>query len=96
MPESAELEPYLRDDLDVRRVPPVDAEPDEHGATVVFRGRRIHFPLRARHQAQNALTALHAYEALGLPLERVEEGAADVRISHWRGEELPLPTAASS
>ena len=42
--------------------------------TVAFRGRRIHFPLRARHQAQNALTALHAYEALGLPLDRVDGG----------------------
>ena len=91
VPESAELEPYLRADLDVRRVPAVEAEPDERGVTVAFRDRRIHFPLRGVHQAQNALTALHAYEALGLPLERAAEGAADAQISRWRGEELPLP-----
>jgi UDP-N-acetylmuramoyl-tripeptide--D-alanyl-D-alanine ligase len=91
VPESAELDRHLRDDLDVRRVPEVDAELDADGALVAFRGRRVHFPLHARHQAQNALTALHAYEALGLPLERVEEGAAAVRLSRWRDEVLPLP-----
>ena len=47
--------------------------------------------MRARHQAQNALTALHAYEALGLPLDRIDEGAGRVRLSRWRDEELPLP-----
>ncbi len=91
VPESPELEPYLRADLDVRRVPAVDAELDGEGATVAFRGRHVRFPLRARHQAQNALTALHAYEALGLPLDRVDEGAGGVRLSRWRDEELALP-----
>ena len=28
--------------------------------------------------------------ALGLPLERVQEGADTVELSRWRGEELPL------
>ena len=32
-----------------------------------------------------------AYEALGLPLERLAESAAAVLLSPWRGEELPLP-----
>jgi UDP-N-acetylmuramoyl-tripeptide--D-alanyl-D-alanine ligase len=90
VPESSELDPHLRRDLDVRRVPGVDAEVDEGGAVVRFHSRGIRFPLRARHQAQNALTALTAYEALGLPLDRVEEGAAGVRLSRWRDEELPL------
>ena len=91
VPQSPELEPYLRDDIDVRRVPPVDVELREDGAHVAFGGGRVHFPtLRSRHQAQNALTALTAYEALGLPLDRVEEGAANVRLSRSRGDELPL------
>ena len=91
VPESAELDPYIRGDLDVRRVPAVRAELDEQGTVVEFRGRRVRFPLRARHQAQNALTALTAYEALGLPLDRVEESAGGTRLSRWRDEELPLP-----
>ena len=49
------------------------------------------FPLTSRHQAQNALTALTAYEALGLPLDRLAESAAASTLSPWRGEELELP-----
>jgi UDP-N-acetylmuramoyl-tripeptide--D-alanyl-D-alanine ligase len=91
VPESPELAPHLRSDIDVRRVPPVDVELGEDGADVGFAGRRIRFKLGSRHQAQNALTALHAYDALGLPLDRAAEGAAQVTLSRWRGEELPLP-----
>jgi UDP-N-acetylmuramoyl-tripeptide--D-alanyl-D-alanine ligase len=91
VPEAPELEPHLRDDVEVRRVPPVDVELTDDGADIAFRGLRIRFSVRSRHQAQNALTALHAYEALGLPLDRGHEGAAQVRLSRWRGEELPLP-----
>jgi UDP-N-acetylmuramoyl-tripeptide--D-alanyl-D-alanine ligase len=91
VPQSPELEPYLRDDVEVRRVPPVDVELREDGAHVAFAGGRVRFPtLRSRHQAQNALTALTAYDALGLPLDRVGEGAAEVRLSRSRGDELPL------
>ena len=91
VPESAELEPHLRDDIDVRKVGPVDVELREDGAHVLFGGGRIRFPLTSRHQAQNALTAMTAYEALGLPLERLAESAGTVLLSPWRGEELPLP-----
>ncbi len=91
VPESPELERHLREDIEIRRVPPVDVRLGDGGADVAFAGRRVRFPLTSRHQAQNALTALTAYEALGLPLDRVEEGAAAVRLSRWRGEELPLP-----
>ncbi|MCP9485326.1 MAG: UDP-N-acetylmuramoyl-tripeptide--D-alanyl-D-alanine ligase [Gaiellaceae bacterium MAG52_C11] len=91
VPQSAELEPYLRADVEVRRVEKVDVELRQDGAHVAFHGGRIRFPLRSRHQAQNALTALIAYEALGLPLERLQEGADGVELSRWRGEELPLP-----
>ena len=58
----------------------------EDGADIGFAGRRIRFPITSRHQAQNALTALTAYEAMGLPLDRADEGAAGVQISKWRGE----------
>ncbi len=91
VPRSAELEPYLREDIEVRRVGEVDAELRDDSAWVAFAGTRIRFPLRSRHQAQNALAALHAYDALGLPLDRIQEGADRVELSRWRGEELPLP-----
>jgi UDP-N-acetylmuramoyl-tripeptide--D-alanyl-D-alanine ligase len=91
VPESADLEPHLRDDIDVRRVAPVDVELRQDGAYVAFAGDRIRFPLTSRHQAQNALTAMTAYAALGLPLERLPANAATVLLSPWRGEELPMP-----
>ena len=91
VPDSPDLEPYLRDDIEIRRVGPVDVELRDDGARVAFAGERIRFPFTSRHQAQNALTALTAYDALGLPLDRLAESAAGVRLSPWRGEELPLP-----
>ena len=91
VPDTPALEPYLRDDVELRRVGPVDVELHEDAADVAYRGRTFRFNVTSRHQAQNALTALHAYDALGLPLDRVAEGAAQVRLSRWRGEELPLP-----
>jgi UDP-N-acetylmuramoyl-tripeptide--D-alanyl-D-alanine ligase len=91
VPTSAELEPHLRDDIEIRRVGPVDVELRDDGAHVAFAGGRIRFPLPSRHQAQNALMALTAYDALGLPLDRLAESAAEVRLSPWRGEELALP-----
>ena len=91
VPVSPDLEPYLPDGLDIRRVGTVDVELREDGAHVAFGGDRIRFPFNSRHQAQNALTALVAYEALGLPLDRLQEGADGVELSRWRGEELPLP-----
>ena len=91
VPISADLEPHLRADIEIVRVPPVDVELREDGAHVAFGERRIRFPLNSRHQAQNALTALTAYEAMDLPLDRLGEGAAAVRLSKWRGEELALP-----
>lgn len=45
----------------------------------------------ARYQVQNALAALLAYEALGLPVDRAQEGAAAIALSRWRGEETALP-----
>jgi UDP-N-acetylmuramoyl-tripeptide--D-alanyl-D-alanine ligase len=39
----------------------------------------------------NALAALAAYNALGLPLGKAQRGAKQVKLSRWRGEEVPLP-----
>jgi UDP-N-acetylmuramoyl-tripeptide--D-alanyl-D-alanine ligase len=88
------LEPYLhRDDLDVRRVDAGDVERAGEGWRFVVGGREVvlRLPFDSRHMAENALAALTAYDALGLPLDRAQEGATQIRLSRWRGEELPLP-----
>ena len=51
----------------------------------------IEFSFAGRHNATNALAALGAYEALGLPLGKAQRGARQVQLSRWRGEEIPLP-----
>jgi UDP-N-acetylmuramoyl-tripeptide--D-alanyl-D-alanine ligase len=90
-----ELDPHLRHDLRYVRVgddarlvsfePPVLAA-DVRGARV-----EVEVPFVARHQAENAMTALAAYAALGLPLAGAGRGAGQIAFSRWRGEELPLP-----
>jgi UDP-N-acetylmuramoyl-tripeptide--D-alanyl-D-alanine ligase len=89
-----ELEPHLRrDDIEVRRFDPADAD------FVEGRGRfrigertvELELPFTHRHQAVNTLAALHAYAALGLPLEDVAAGASSIELSPWRGEERSLP-----
>ena len=47
-------------------------------------------PFTQRHLALNTLAALHAYDALGLPLDRAHEGVAAIRLSPWRGEVIAL------
>ena len=51
----------------------------------------IEFSFAGRHNAMNALAALAAYRALGLPLTEAQRGARQVKLSRWRGEETPLP-----
>jgi UDP-N-acetylmuramoyl-tripeptide--D-alanyl-D-alanine ligase len=51
----------------------------------------IEFSFSGRHNATNALAALAAYNALGLPLGKAQRGARQVKLSRWRGEEVPLP-----
>jgi UDP-N-acetylmuramoyl-tripeptide--D-alanyl-D-alanine ligase len=51
----------------------------------------IEFAFTARYNAVNALAALAAYHALDLPLEAAQAGAGNIRLSRWRGEEVPLP-----
>ena len=51
----------------------------------------LDFSFTSRYNAKNALAALAAYGALGLPLEEAKRGAMDIRLSRWRGEEIHLP-----
>jgi UDP-N-acetylmuramoyl-tripeptide--D-alanyl-D-alanine ligase len=89
-----ELDPYLdRKDVTLRRF---DAgEVATAGSTTRFAldGRvvELELPFTQRHLAVNALAALHAYAALGLPLDRAAEGVPEIRLSPWRGQETPLP-----
>jgi UDP-N-acetylmuramoyl-tripeptide--D-alanyl-D-alanine ligase len=98
VPAAAELDQHLRPDLDIRRFGPDGVtgwERTDDGAHVTFdaRGRTVSLDLNitARHQAVNALAALLAYDALGLPLEEAQAGAGAVELSRWRGDEIPLP-----
>ena len=90
---AAVLEPFLtRDDVAIRRVRADDVVPNGStrftlGETVV----ELALPFTQRHLALNTLAALHAFDALGLPLERAYEGVPDIRLSPWRGDVTPLP-----
>ena len=91
---SPELEPYLhRDDVELRRFDAADVEfADGRGRfRVGDEVVELELPFTQRHQALNTLAALHAYDALGLPLEHAQEGASRIAFSPWRGEERPLP-----
>ncbi len=75
--------PVERDDIDVVRL----GDP----AARIVGGRTelggVSFNFTARHQAQNAATALAALDALGLP----RPASVDVDFSRWRGDEDELP-----
>jgi UDP-N-acetylmuramoyl-tripeptide--D-alanyl-D-alanine ligase len=89
-----ELEPFLgRPDVTVRRFDADDVDLADGRGTFRVGGRvvELSLPFTQRHLAVNALAALHAYEALGLPLEEAAAGAEGIRLSPWRGEETPLP-----
>jgi UDP-N-acetylmuramoyl-tripeptide--D-alanyl-D-alanine ligase len=90
-----ELEGYLRPDLRVVRVGEdvrlLEFADGRLQADVL--GERVELALRIRgdHQAANALVALAVYGALGLPLDRVQDGADSIELSRLRGEEIELP-----
>ena len=96
VPDEPLLEPFLmRDDIEIRRFGPENVEAFERvegGCRVAFaldgRTLELEFPFTARHQAQNAVAALLALDALGLP---PPTGRVDIELSRWRGEESPLP-----
>jgi UDP-N-acetylmuramoyl-tripeptide--D-alanyl-D-alanine ligase len=88
------LGPFIaRDDIELRRFGrPESWQPEEGGATGVFHvgARRVtlRLNLAPRHHGRNVLAALHALDALGLPLE---DGEVRVELSRWRGDEVDLP-----
>ena len=87
------LEPFLRDDIAVRRFDTgsVVRDGDAWLFPVGEAEVRLPLPFAQRHLVGNVLAALTAYAALGLPLERAADGAAAIRLSRWRGEVLELP-----
>jgi UDP-N-acetylmuramoyl-tripeptide--D-alanyl-D-alanine ligase len=96
--EAPELEPFLgRDDVEIVRFGPGgQIRLDRFDAPILVAdvgGTRVELevPFTALYQAQNALAALAAYRALGLPLDRAAEGARGIAFSRLRGEELELP-----
>ena len=93
-----DLDPYLREDLrvirvgeDVRLLSFVDGQlrVEVFGVQV-----ELALPLRAGHQAENAVVAVAVYHALGLPLDRIDAGADEIELSRLRGEDVPLPGGA--
>ena len=92
---------HLRPDLNVIRfgdggdIALTGFRPSDHRSELAidaFGGQlRLDFNFTARHNAVNALAAIGAYYALGLPLEALQEGALDVVLSRWREEEIELP-----
>jgi UDP-N-acetylmuramoyl-tripeptide--D-alanyl-D-alanine ligase len=92
-----ELEPFLaREDVELVRfgeggdVRLERFEPPELVADVAGERAELEVPFSAPHQAVNALAALAAYRALGLPLGRAGEGGRGISFSLLRGEEREL------
>ena len=94
-----ELAPYLPDDARLfgpggdASVEDFEVVDGQSNVRFQLRGTtlELRFNFTARHQAENAAAALLAYEALGLSLDRAQEGADRIAFSRWRGEETPLP-----
>ena len=95
VPEHASaLGPYLvRDDVSFRRFGTADIDVSDGVTRFDVEGAEVALtlPFTQRHLGLNTLAALHAYAALGLPLESAAAGVDGIRLSPWRGEEIPLP-----
>jgi UDP-N-acetylmuramoyl-tripeptide--D-alanyl-D-alanine ligase len=93
--DAPELDSCLRGDLDYIRVGQdarlVRFDPPLLEADVLGERVEVEVPFTAGHQAENTVTALAAYAALGLPLRQSGIGAGEIVFSRWRGEELALP-----
>jgi UDP-N-acetylmuramoyl-tripeptide--D-alanyl-D-alanine ligase len=87
--------PVRRGDLTVVRIGEdvrlESFEPGEEGGLLVTSLATIEVNFTMRHLAENAVYALAAYRALGLPLDRAGEGASSIVFADWRNQELPLP-----
>ena len=99
--DAPELDPFVaRADVDVVRfgdggdVTLTRFDPPRLEARVRGTAIELEVPFAAGHHARNTLAALGAYAALGLPLDRVGQGAPAIRFSRLRGEEIELPGGA--
>jgi UDP-N-acetylmuramoyl-tripeptide--D-alanyl-D-alanine ligase len=100
------FEPYRRSDLDEWRfgldrdadVHPLSWRPHVAGTEVALsvRGQRVELTtnLRLPHHRLCLAAAAAVYAALGLPLDRMAEGAATIALSRWRGQEQRLRRGA--
>jgi UDP-N-acetylmuramoyl-tripeptide--D-alanyl-D-alanine ligase len=94
VPASGLLDAFLaRDDVVFSRFSSDEVEALDGSTRFSVAGQvlELELPFTQRHLALNTLAALHAYVALGLPLDRVAEGVAGIALSPWRGEETELP-----
>ena len=94
VPAAGPLDRYLvRDDITLRRfdAAQIDRRDGVTRFTVAGDVVELELPFTQRHLAANTLAALHAYDVLGLPLERVADGVVGIALSPWRGEETALP-----
>ena len=98
----AYLEPYLdREDIEIARfgdggdvtLSYFAARDGSARIRVEAFGRplTLEFSFGSRYNATNALAAIAAYHALGLPLGKLQKGARHVQLSRLRGEEVSLP-----
>jgi UDP-N-acetylmuramoyl-tripeptide--D-alanyl-D-alanine ligase len=88
------LLPYLtRADIVLRPFDPRRIEVEDRVAVFALEDITVglRLPYVRRSLVENTYAALLAYEALGLPLERLQRGIDEVRPSPWRGEEVALP-----
>ena len=88
LPEREDIRTLRFDPSQVRAF---EAGGDASRAVFDLGGRlvEIRFGFTARHQAVNALAALHVCDVLGVPVEEIDD--VDVEFSAWRGEESTLP-----
>ena len=94
VPATGPLDPFLtREDVVFRRFSADEVETFDGVTRFSVAGAvvELELPFTQRHLASNTLAALHAYDALGLPLDRAEQGLARLALSPWRGEETELP-----
>jgi UDP-N-acetylmuramoyl-tripeptide--D-alanyl-D-alanine ligase len=100
------IEPYRRSELDewcfgldrAADVHPLAWRPHADGTDIALavRGERVEFTtnLRLPHHRLSLAAAVAVYAALGLPLDRVGEGAEMIVLSPWRGQEQQLRRGA--
>jgi UDP-N-acetylmuramoyl-tripeptide--D-alanyl-D-alanine ligase len=79
--------PVTRDDLSVVRLTEPEARVEGDRTLIRWDGREVAFDFTARHQARNALAALHAARTIGIE----PDDEVVVAFSKWRGDEVPLP-----